>query len=88
MNNSLKQHLLTAPESQLDPAMRKYIEAEWQAEPSALQILEVLDKCIHFGLASGLVIMLLESMLNAAVQRERTDMAALEARATWRAEWS
>lgn len=69
MNSSLKQHLLTAPESQLDPAMREYIQVEWKVDPTALQILEVLDKCIHFALASGLVVMLLESMLSAAMQQ-------------------
>lgn len=86
--SNLKEHLITAPDTQLDQAMREYIKEHWKNEPTALEILEVLDKCVHFALASGLVVMILETMLQTAMKNEHTSMPELEARATWRAEWS
>lgn len=85
---SLKQHLITAPEDQLDKSMREFIEQNWHQEPTALELLEVLDKCIHFALASGLVIMVLETMLVSAMKAENTNMVELEKLATWRNEWN
>lgn len=86
--SSLKQHLITAPDTQLDKSMREYIEQHWHDEPTALEILEVLDKCVHFALASGLVVMVLETMLMTAMKAEKTNMVELEKLATWRTEWN
>ena len=57
---ALKEALLKAPDSQLDACMFPLIE-KWDDNPTALQILEVLDECIYSALASGFVIVLLSS---------------------------
>ena len=49
---ALKEALLKAPDSQLDACMFPLIE-KWDDNPTALQILEVLDECIYSALASG-----------------------------------
>jgi hypothetical protein len=85
---NLTQHLISAPDTQLDPSMRAHIQEEWSEKPTALEILEVLDKVIHFALGSGFVIMVLETMLNDAMLEEKTDMKTLSEKATWRNEWS
>ena len=40
---SLKSLLITAPEDQLDPSLVSLVKS-WDEEPTALQILELLDK--------------------------------------------
>ena len=75
--------LLKAPDSQLDYSVKPLIQ-KWDTPPKALQILEVLDLCVHGGLASGLVITLLEKFMHEAIQLEGTTYEALVAQATWR----
>ena len=81
--NELKQMLLTAPDGQLDASMFPLIE-KWNDEPTALQILEVLDHCVYSALASGFVMVLLESMLDIAMKQENTTHEQLVENATWR----
>ena len=56
---SIKEKFLTAPDGQLDKCMFPLIE-KWDDEPTSIQILEVLDKCIYASLASGFVVGLLQ----------------------------
>lgn len=76
--------LLKFSDAQLDPAMRVKIMA-WDAFPTALQVLEVLDHCVHGALASGFVIKVLEIIFSDALKRQgllREDVVKL---AVWRA---
>lgn len=50
--------LLLAPPHELDPAAIEMIK-KWSEPPTPLQVLEVLDKCIHNSLASQFVITVL-----------------------------
>jgi hypothetical protein len=83
MQPSLKQMLLTAPETQLDHQMFPLIE-KWDDEPTSLQLLEVLDQCIYFALASGFVITLLQNMYDLALEREGKTHEDDIPFATWR----
>jgi hypothetical protein len=80
---SIKQNLLTAPESQLDASMKPLIE-KWDDKPTALQILEVLDHCIYAALASGFVIKMLQTLLDIAMTNEQVKLEDLVPLATWR----
>jgi len=79
----IKEHLLKAPDSQLDASVFPLIE-KWDDEPTSLQILEVLDKCIYGSLASGFVIVLLENLLDIAMKRENVTLDDIVLYAVWR----
>jgi len=85
MSKSIKDTLLKAPDSQLDVSMRPLIK-KWDDEPTALQILQVLDMCIFGSLASGFTVQLLQTMYDEAIRREGTTREAVEKLATWREE--
>jgi hypothetical protein len=80
---TLKDVLLTAPESQLDPSMVELVR-QWSTPPSAIQILEVLDFCAQGGLASRVVMLTLEFELEAALGRESLSREELVKYALWR----
>ena len=80
---SIKDALLKAPDSQLDAEMFSLIE-KWNDEPTSLQVLEVLDRCVYAGLASSFVIVLLESILDMAMTLENTTIEEVIKLATWR----
>lgn len=79
----LKANLQTAPTEQLDACMQPLIE-KWEATPTALQILEVLDHCIHSSLASGLVIELLQRTYETACTVEGLTNNEVVKQAHWR----
>ena len=79
----IKKMLLEAPDSQLDQSMKPLIE-KWEAVPTALQILEVVDKVVHYSLGSGFTVQLLHFLLNDALGREQTSLDELAKQATWR----
>jgi hypothetical protein len=79
----MKETLLQAPDSQLDSSIKPLIE-KWSNPPAALQVLEVLDHCIHSALASGLVVSLLQNFYAERCNAEGTTHQALEPLAVWR----
>jgi len=81
--SSLKALLLEAPDDQLDKSMLPLIEM-WDDEPKAIQILQVLDRCIYSALASGFVVSTLQIMLEAAMKAEQLTLEQLVPLATWR----
>lgn len=78
-----RKHLLESPDSQLDASMKPLVK-KWGNPPGALQILEVLDHCIHGSLASGFVVTLLQVLYDVACKREGVTHEALVPLATWR----
>lgn len=81
--NDLTLLLLAAPDSHLDTSIKPLIE-KWDEKPTAIQILEVLDQIVHCGLASELVIKVLNSQWKMAIADEHTTMEAIIAQAHWR----
>ena len=79
----MKQLMLEAPDGQLDASMMPLIE-KWDDPPTSLQILEVLDKCINYGLASGFVVSALQIMLDTTMINEETTLEQLVPLAVWR----
>ncbi len=85
-NNSLvksQEYLLNTPDSQLDEAMKPLIR-KWSSPPLALQILEVLDKCIYGALASGFVVSLLQYLYDDACKAQRVSHEDNVRFAIWR----
>ncbi len=64
-----KQLMLAAPDTQIDACMKPLIE-KWDDEPTAYQILEVLDHCIHAALSTGFVVTVLQISFDQALKRE------------------
>lgn len=83
MDKTEKLLLLSAPESQLDASMLPLIK-KWDSPPTSLQLLEVLDHCIHGSLASGSVVAFLQSLYAAALKREHKEHSENVPKATWR----
>ena len=83
MDKEVIDHLLVAPDSQLDASMKPLIE-KWSHPTPPLQILEVLDYCIAGSLASGLVVMLLQMEYDMACKRAGTTHEEVVKLATWR----
>ena len=67
--NNIKPMLLVAPEEHLDACIKPLIE-KWDDEPTALQILRVLDECTYGAHASPFVMNLLNTLLELALKRE------------------
>lgn len=78
-------HLLQAPDSQLDASMFPLIKA-WGDPPTPLQVLEVLDKCIFSALASGFVVTLLQIMFDELCKSNNTSLDEVVKGAVWRKE--
>lgn len=83
MNSELVTHLLSAPDSQLDASMKPLIEA-WSNPPTPLQVLAVLDQCVHSALASSVVITLLTIFYQEALQSANTTNEEVIKLAVWR----
>lgn len=84
-DGSMKAILLKAPPTQLDPSVFPLI-ATWDAEPKAVQILEVLDHVIFASLGSGFVVNLLQTLYETALLGENTTHEEVEKLAHWRKE--
>lgn len=77
--------LKSAPESQLDASVKPLIVA-WSDPPKPIEILEVLDSCVHASLASAFVVGLLDLIYKDACQREGLSHDDVVKQATWRGE--
>lgn len=77
------EHLLKAPDHQLDAQMKPLIE-KWTEPPTALQVLEVLDFCIHGALASGFMVAVLQALYDIRCKAENTTHEEVEKLAEWR----
>ena len=80
---SIKELLLEAPDEQLDSCLFHIIR-EWDDEPKAIQILEVLDKVIYASLGSGFTVVLLQVLYKEALKKEGKTSKEVEALAIWR----
>ena len=80
-----KKILLTAPDTQLDASMKPLIE-KWSDPPTPIQVLEVLDHCIHGALASGIVITVLQLMYKDICTQANTPHEEVVKNAAWRNE--
>ena len=75
--------LMAAPDTQLDAAMKPYIQ-KWSDPPTATQVLEVLDHCIHASLASSVVVQILQSLYEDACSRSGLLHEDVVKHAIWR----
>jgi len=80
---TMKAIMLECPDNQLDPSIKEDIKKNWNDEPSALQILRILDSCVASG-QGPLAVKALELLLNQAIDEEATTYEALVKRAAWR----
>jgi hypothetical protein len=74
---------LSMSDAALDAKAKLLIE-KWDDEPTAKQILEVLDWCIHCALANGFVISSLQAFYDIACRREEKTHEELVKNASWR----
>ena len=80
---NIKKELLSCSDDQLDKSMKTKME-EWPDNPSSIQILEVLDKCIFGSLASGFVVSVLQWIYDATLKLEGKTHEENIPLATWR----
>lgn len=75
--------LLAASDGQIDASMKPLVE-QWSDPPTALQVLEVLDHCIHGALASGFVVATLQVVYDVRCREEGVTHENVAEKATWR----
>jgi hypothetical protein len=75
--------LLKASVTQLDDQMKPLIE-KWSDPPTALQVLEVLDRCVEGALASGFVVAVLQAVYDTRCKADGITHEELVKQATWR----
>lgn len=83
MGDAIRDLLIKMSDGQIDASMHPLLE-KWNEPPTALQVLEVLDKCIHGSLASGFVVTVLRAAYGQALAREETTHEIVVQGATWR----
>ncbi len=83
MGDTIQGLLTRLSNNQIDASMIPLLE-KWSDPPTALQVLEVLDQCIHGSLASGLVVTVLQAAYDQALAREATTHEVIVRGATWR----
>lgn len=81
-NSNIREMFVTAPESQIDKSLCEMI-MKWSDEPTAIEILEVLDSAICFSLASGFVVSMLQ-MVYESKPKEEKKLAEAYAKENWR----
>lgn len=77
--------LKTIPPMMVDAKMQAQI-LTWDDPPKALQVLEVLDKCISGALAADMVVQLLQGVYNDLLISEGITHEDLLPKAIWRKE--
>jgi hypothetical protein len=65
----MKELFLAAPSGQLDSSVKPLIE-KWDEPPTSLQVLEVLDQCIHGSLGSDFVVAALQAVYESRLSAE------------------
>lgn len=81
---SAKTMWLSAPDEQMSNNIKKIIKEKWNDEPTAIQLLEVIDHCAYYGEASDFVVTALDVMLQLAMKREGIEFEELIKNAKWR----
>lgn len=76
--------LLGSSDRQIDPCMFPLIRTWTDPEPTARELLEVLDHCINGSLASGFVVAALQALYDVACKREGTTHDEVVKDAPWR----
>ncbi len=67
----------------IDDTMKEKIK-EWHDPPLAIEVLEVLDKCIYGALSSDFVVMILQHEFDKALIRESVAYKDVVKLAVWR----
>lgn len=83
-NDALKQAFLEAPAGELDPILKPIIERWDDPDPTAIQVLEVLDKAVHGSLASGFAVQALAALYDGLLKEEGKTHEEVVALVTWR----
>jgi hypothetical protein len=86
MTNLFKDVILEAPDHIIDSSIKEMIKVKWDAEPTAIQILEVLDRIVFYGAASDFVVNVLDVRMRAELVKENQTYEQLVEQASWRNE--
>ena len=70
--------LLVTTEEQLDPSMLPLIEKWDRPTPKAVEVLEVLDKCIFSSLCTDFVVGVLQTIYDNALKNEKTSRSEMQ----------
>ena len=82
LEQGLVDMLLEAPESQIDFWVKEDIKG-MGLNPTALDILFVLDQMVFFSGASDFIVSVFEGMLGVAILKENTSLDELKEKINW-----
>lgn len=74
--------LLIASDDQMDASMKPLIK-KWSEPPEPIQVLEVIDLCIHGGLASSIVVHTLQILYDMLCKSNNTTHDEVVKLAIW-----
>jgi len=86
MTNTVKGVVLEVSDDEIDASIKAQIEKEWDEEPTALQVLKVLDKMIFTAGASTFYLVALHGLMSNRLKEEDKTYEELVEEATWRNE--
>lgn len=75
--------LLEGSDDMLDPSMKTLIR-KWSDPPKAIEVLEVLDHCVHGSLCTGIVMTVLNVIYEKACKDEGVTNEDVVKLAVWR----
>ena len=84
MTATLKELFLQLSDDALDPIAKNLIRLWDDPEPTALQILKVLDYCVNGGLCSDREIMILDLLWRQRMEAEGQTMETQFEQAVWK----
>ena len=83
--NTIKSLLLDAPDGHMDASLKELI-GKWGEEPTALELLHVIDLAIYSSLMSGFLLTVIQSLYATQCSREKVTHDELVPLAVWRKE--
>lgn len=83
MNEDIIKTLLKLSGDALDDKIKVLIR-NWNFNPSSLQILEVLDKCVYDSLCNSFCVNVFEILLDNKIKEENTTYDEVVKKAFWR----
>lgn len=81
---NMKERWLDAPDMTLGESVKNLIREKWDDEPTAIQLLEIVDHAVHWGAASDIAVKILDLYLRSALMREGKELEDILPLAVWR----
>lgn len=84
MSESLKDIMMSAPDSHISEFLVSHIRDTWDNDPTPLQLLHTMDLAVRGSEVSGMVLNSMDTVLKQKLLTEGKSYEELVSQATWR----